>query len=130
MYVGSGITNERWSDHKSRLKHNKHPSKAMQLDYNLYGIEAFEFKVLKLEKSKTRRLAWEQYWLNRLECVSKGYNTREFAGRNIGNTNFIGQHHTEETKLKIAKVHTGRVCSPETLKKMRESAKARHARSK
>jgi hypothetical protein len=49
FYVGqtSYWAEKRWTDHKSELKHKKHHVRALQDDYNEYGLEAFEFSVLK-----------------------------------------------------------------------------------
>ena len=72
-YVGSSVNiKRRYREHKLDLRRNKHPSKLMQEDYDQYGWEGFECKIL--NQSGLRLLAWEQHWMDKLECLSDGYN--------------------------------------------------------
>ena len=47
VYVGESlnITN-RWKDHIEMLKKGKHYNYKLQNDYNIYGLDSFEFKIL------------------------------------------------------------------------------------
>mgnify|MGYP003111675838 CR=1 FL=1 len=47
VYIGcSTATQRRFRSHKSQLRKNKHANKHLQEDYNKYGLDAFEFKVV------------------------------------------------------------------------------------
>ena len=51
-------------------------------------------------------------------------NTRYIIGTHkIGNKYFLGKKHTEQTKSKIAKTHTGTKAGPETRKKLSKQRK-------
>ena len=62
-YIGSSINiNRRWSEHRRELNRNAHRNKYLQLDWDAYGDESFEFNVLELTENLIVR---EQYWINR-----------------------------------------------------------------
>lgn len=47
-YIGQTTAyKERCYQHKSALRHNKHPNPKLQEDHNKYGLDAFEFKIIK-----------------------------------------------------------------------------------
>ena len=48
VYIGqTTMYKQRWLEHKSDLRHNKHDNPKLQKDYNKYGLDAFEFKIIK-----------------------------------------------------------------------------------
>ena len=48
VYIGQSTAYKgRWNTHKSRLRRNKHSNPKLQEDYNKYGPDAFEFKIIK-----------------------------------------------------------------------------------
>ena len=47
VYIGSATDiKKRWRDHKWHLKHNKHHNSHLQLSWNKYGAEVFEFIII------------------------------------------------------------------------------------
>lgn len=47
IYIGSSLhPYYRWDQHKSALAGGYHANSSLQLDFNEYGLEAFEFRVL------------------------------------------------------------------------------------
>lgn len=98
LYIGSssGIL-KRWKNHVRELTDNIHPSKYLQLAWNKYGEQAFEFIIIETcEKEKlTER---EQYWIDNSNCIiPNGYNILTKARSRLGTK------HSEETKAKISK---------------------------
>ena len=48
VYIGQSTAYQhRWNSHKSKLRLNKHRNPKLQEDYNKYGLDAFEFKIIK-----------------------------------------------------------------------------------
>jgi len=48
IYVGqSTALGRRWNEHKGELRRNKHDNSRLQEDYNKYGLDVFEFEVIK-----------------------------------------------------------------------------------
>ena len=48
IYIGQSTTYvRRCADHKSHLRRNKHKNHKLQEDHNKYGLDAFEFKIIK-----------------------------------------------------------------------------------
>ena len=46
---------ERQLQHFTKLRSNTHPNYKLQADYELYGMEHFYFKIIKIEKNKLKR---------------------------------------------------------------------------
>lgn len=64
IYIGSAINiNKRWACHISLLKNNKHNNKHLQLSWNKYGFENFNFRIIEYCE-KEILLEREQYYLN------------------------------------------------------------------
>ena len=54
VYIGQSTGyKSRWNGHKSKLRRNKHKNPKLQEDYNKYGPDAFEFKIIKEFPSDT-----------------------------------------------------------------------------
>ena len=142
MYIGSSVSFEqRWTQHRSELRRNKHHSPKLQRAWNKYGEDAFVFSIIEecapeiLEKR-------EQFWMDHYNAYGRhGYNIALVAGRAM-----LGRNHTDEAKAKIseaqkAKQHSlwrkrsdetrakiseankGKKLSPETRAKLSEAAK-------
>lgn len=95
VYVGSSINiTNRWKDHLWLLKNNVHHSKALQNAWNKYGNSQFSFEILEELESNTNIIEREQYWIDKLQAYSKGYNCRSKAD--------IHYSPDEETKKKIS----------------------------
>jgi len=138
VYVGSAIyIAQRWSDHLSRAKVNKHRSPQLQNHINKYGIEDLEFSILE-ECPVDILLKREQYYLDTLKPF---FNTLKVAGSPIGhkhseytksimNISKIGTHLSEETKRKLSEAHKGMKASEEARRKMSIARKGKPAHNK
>lgn len=98
-YIGSTINfKQRIGRHKWMLKHNVHKNKALQRDYNHYGVDAFEFTVLK--KCKPSQLKeFEQdyidmYIWNRYNCNAAVSQSRQYE-RYLEEITFTGAQSDE-----------------------------------
>ena len=102
VYVGSSINlKKRFGRHRRELRANMHPNKHFQAAYNLSGIEAFEYKIIRYCDKKDC-LFFEQtyldiYWDNCKNC----YNIYKTAGSSLG---YI---FTEDQKKALSKSHIG-----------------------
>ncbi len=97
-YVGSAVDiRARWSTHKCQLAKKEHHSVKLQNAWNKYSSEAFEFSVIEYIPYKEQLLEREQFWLDELSAVQKGYNTVPLA------RNTLGYIHTEESIRKMCK---------------------------
>lgn len=66
IYIGSSINiKKRFSDHKNKLKKNKHHNNHLQNAWNKYGNRNFEFKIIEI-CDKTLRLQKEQFYLDNI----------------------------------------------------------------
>ncbi len=75
VYVGSSSNIQlRWLQHKYRLELNNHHSKKLQLAWNTYGEQSFEFVIAKtvLEKSILRQT--EKLYIQEYDSCLNGYN--------------------------------------------------------
>lgn len=65
IYIGSAKRfKERWKDHESSLRRNKHGNKFLQADFNKSGTDAFLFEVLEVtEGIKEERLLKEESYI-------------------------------------------------------------------
>lgn len=129
VYIGSTKNyKNRIYSHKSLLKNNKHHSKRLQLEWNKYGEENFEWTIIvnivdeKLLKNK------EQYYIDFYESYKDefGYNEypnsqsplgykysdeyrKKLSESRLGeNNSFYGKKHTVNSKLKISESHIGK----------------------
>ena len=78
VYVGetSNIV-VRWAEHRKMLNNGTHHSKKLQEDWNTYGEDAFEFKVIAIDPNvpnKYLRLLLEDLFIHKYNSVCKGYN--------------------------------------------------------
>lgn len=107
IYVGSSIhTPTRRSVHFRELKHHKHPNWKLQRDAKKFGVDSFSFIILE-ECSLADVKLREQFWLDKLEAVNRGYN---ILAKTVIATN--------EARLKMGAKKKGRVFSLETRTKM------------
>lgn len=120
IYIGSAVeVLNRLRTHKSRLNLNKHPSKHLQGAWNEYGAFAFEFVILEYCDKKDL-LEREAYWFSLTDCCNPecGYNKRKIPNSNLG---LLFGPATEARKLKLKKIHTGRIISEETREKIKNT---------
>jgi len=111
VYVGSSINIvKRLLDHKNDLKRQEN-TPYFQNAWNKYGSENFSFEVIRelhfkdqdIEFLKQHLLANEQIYLDLYESYKRenGYNICPIAGSPLG------VKHTEESKQKNSKIHSG-----------------------
>lgn len=123
-YIGQTRMNfgDRRDAHFALLNAGKHYSKEMQVDWNIYGPEKFEFAVLEIVDDPTLLNDLEIQYIDAYTAKGLCYN------QNPGGTG-KGKHLTEEAKRKIGAKNrinmTGRKASEETRRKMSESQKNR-----
>jgi len=140
IYIGSAVNVEqRFRNHKSNLRKNKHHSSRLQNAWNKYGKCGFKFKLICEVPKKyvflnnKYLINIEQWFLDYYQSYDdkNGYNICEIAGNNLG------YKHTEEAKIKMSISHKGKIpwnkgkhCSEETLKRMSDVMKGRFAGEK
>jgi group I intron endonuclease len=120
FYIGSSVKIEqRWVEHKSDLRLERHHSRHLQRAYDKYGADAFEFKIVEEVENPKRLLIREQHYLDTLTPYQRdvGYNSVKNAH------NCLGFKHTEESKKKMSESRKGTKRTEETKRKMSESAK-------
>lgn len=97
VYIGSSVrVEQRISTHKRHLLLNKHSNQKLQLAYNKYGVDNFEYSVLEY-LSKELLLVVEQNYIDSIN-IEDNYNICPVAG------NTTGYKWTEETRDKISKI--------------------------
>lgn len=121
FYIGSSNNlYVRRKGHFNDLKGNKHKNNYLQNAFNknpMYFIMIEIEKILDLNVLRTR----EQFWMDELKSYEKG------IGYNI-NTNaegLLGYQHTQETREKLRKAHTGRKLPEEQRKKISKTLTGR-----
>lgn len=117
IYVGSSKNlYSRKESHFYNLSKNKHINQHLQNAYNKYGKENFIFEIIEFCNTD-EQIIFEQYWLDKLNVCSNGYNIQPKAGKIIV---------TEETRKKLRgrtpwnKGKRG-IYSEETLLKMKDN---------
>jgi len=80
-YVGSAndIIGSRWPSHKRLLKRNNHYNPHLQLSWNKYGEENFEFCIVELVEDESQLLIIEQRYIDygKQNCRDMMYNIAE-----------------------------------------------------
>lgn len=106
VYIGSSIDIEdRFLQHKRRLKSNSHPNPKLQNSYNKYGLESFIFDIIEIVEDFELLIEREQFYLNKiLFADSKDTKIFEEKSYNILRTagNLCGFKHREESKIKMS----------------------------
>ena len=67
--------------HFYTLKKLIHRNNKLQNSYNKYGEQNFIFEIIEFVEDKNKLLEIEQYWINKLNIVEKGYNIQPIAGK-------------------------------------------------
>jgi group I intron endonuclease len=125
-YIGSSVNiNNRWNEHKRKLKQNKHDNNFLQKSWNKHGEESFLFEIIEYVVDLSKLLEREQHYLDLIAHDKKiSYNLCKTAGNmlgfkhteesknkmsnsRIGNKNSLGFKHIEETKNKMSNSHFG-----------------------
>lgn len=115
-YVGSAVNfKRRWTEHRSKLKRNKHPNPHLQSAYNKYGENNFEYIICELVQID-KLLKIEQIYLD--ECKK---NPKEnYVISYCAIAPMLGRKPSEATKHKISLAKLGRKHTLETKIKMRK----------
>ena len=75
-YIGQAIDIEkRLNTHKKELLHNKHHNLILQGDFNTYGIESFEFNIVKLCEEEFLN-TMEKHYIEKFNTTAYGYNIK------------------------------------------------------
>ena len=116
LYIGSSIhINRRFVEHISALRRNCHGNKHLQMAWNTYGEENFEFEIIELiEDFENLLVAREQYWMDYYSSYNPilGYNISHYASGSGG------YEVSDETREKLRRAATGRKYSSETKEKL------------
>ena len=97
-YIGQTIDiNQRWMQHRSRLKTGVHENKHLQSAYNLYGKDAFEYILIE-ECNKSELDEKEMYYIEKYNSYNNGYNSDK------GGAGCKGYKHTEEEIIKMRQI--------------------------
>ena len=100
-YIGQSTSiKSRWNTHKQKLNKNEHPTKDLQEDWNSYGEDEFEFKIIQ-ECTKDELLILEQKYISEYNALENGYN------KTIGGNSMEGYICSEETRKKLSEINSG-----------------------
>lgn len=143
LYIGSGAVSvaQRFAQHKSSLRNNKHYSGHLQQAWNKYGEENFEFIVVE-ECVPEDCLILEQYYIDYYDVCNPnfGYNSAVTAGSTLGfkfseeaktkisialKGKTKGRKHTAEHSANISKALKGKPKSPEHCAKLKGNTHGR-----
>lgn len=138
VYVGSSVNLiNRRNNHFRQLRKNIHHNIKLQCSYNKHGESSFVFEVVEFVDKPEDLISREQYWIDKLEAVNKGYNICPTAGNTLGfypseesrrkmseahkgeKSYWYGKHLSEETRRKMSESRKGQKLSPEQVEKLR-----------
>jgi group I intron endonuclease len=135
-YIGqSANINQRWKDHKSKLKRNKHYNKQLQLLYNEYGEQNITLTILEecsIEELDSRERYWIDYYGgvdSNANCnlESGGHKNKKYsqALKKLQSESHKGQHSSPETQFKKGQTpwNKGKKATDEARKHQSESHK-------
>lgn len=118
-YVGSAVNLQvRWWNHRSDLNRQRHCNIKLLRAWNKYGADAFEFSVVEFIP-KEDLITREQFWIDKLEAATAGYNISPIAGNSLGRVD------TPEVRAKKSAARKGRVVTPEERAKIAASLRGR-----
>lgn len=140
VYIGQTTFEKienRWKDHKCKLRKGTHINEHLQRAWNKYGAESFQFKVLRKLDMFTPQVELDRiecYYMKKFDCMNmdKGYNIRvggsrgkqsESTKKKVSDSlkKFYIAH--PEARERVRELKTGVVYSEETKQKMRKSKK-------
>jgi group I intron endonuclease len=148
VYIGKTTmprVNDRWKDHRRKLRIGQHVNVHLQRAYNQYGIENFAYEVLEEHSCKEALLESEMVNIIRYRSCNRdfGYNMTfggegsemtpevrakisKFASTRTGEKNpFFGKTHSPEVRQILSASSTGRVPSEKARQKMSKAGKGR-----
>ncbi len=119
IYIGStNNVRKRWNNHRSKLNNGKHENQYLQLAWQKYGENSFEFTIIE-EVNDNKRIEREIYYLNKKKSYERniGYNFDKNPTDKSGiNNSFYGKTHNEHTRHKLKQLANNR--SAELKKRM------------
>ena len=81
FYIGESMDiSKRWKQHTRELKNNSHPNRDLNNDFNKYGLDAFDFKILQVHigktsvETKTELIILESVYINKYKDKYSLYN--------------------------------------------------------
>lgn len=102
FYIGSAVNlKRRWQEHRKTLRGNYHPNPYLQASWNKYGEQTFTFEVIELVLPPFL-IEREQYWLDKLQAIKKGFNLAPTAGSSFG------REVSQSTRKKIGDANRGK----------------------
>ena len=114
LYIGQSIdVYSRLSRHKTDLRGGR-DSKHLQMAYNKYGEDNFEFKML-MECPREKLDFWEKHY------IAKWHTQNINFGYNLDGGGSMSRLMSEETKQIMSEVHIGHIVSEKTKKKISEN---------
>ena len=123
IYIGSANVSfqNRWYDHRTQLKNNKHSNIHLQNAYNKYGVENFEYFIIEIvDGNRATIFEVEQYYLDVFYGQPFCYNLNPKA---TGGTGWFktrkGTKLTDEEKAKLSKAQRARRLRDGTAKKVK-----------
>lgn len=117
-YVGSAKNvTTRWKLHRQQLKSGKHHSEKLQRAYLKYGQDAFRYSIIEIVPEPGGLIEREQYWIDLLDCIKKGYNIAPRAG------SALGLKRSAVTKAKMRAIRQASPISPQQHHAMAEARK-------
>jgi len=113
-YVGSAVKlSIRERAHFQDLENQTHKNKKLQASYNKHGKKAFTFVVIQF-CARELLIEREQYWMDKLQAVVKGYNLNPTAGSPLGRKFPNRPPMPEEQKQKLSVARKGKSRPPFT----------------
>lgn len=76
VYIGSSVNIEhRFNVHRSLLRSEMHPSKTLQEEINLAGLDALKVRLIEEVGEGQEILDREWYWINHFDSIKNGHNS-------------------------------------------------------
>ena len=117
LYFGQTIDIKRrkW-EHLYFLKHNKHKNNYLQADFNVYGVDKFQFKILEEGLDKKHRIEMETYYINLNGGIESDnvYNYQDNISEN------------KEMRNLVSKGQQGKIICKDSIEKMRKKLTGRN----
>lgn len=152
IYVGASMNLiVRMNQHRRMLINKCHFKSTLQKDWDKCGADNFTFGIFE-RVSESKLIEREQFWINRCQSISRGYNSLVINLGNIPNPKtrkkqsnsklgvkvsaivkkkisktMKGYIKSEEHRRRLSKAGMGHVLSNETRKKISETLKRRNA---
>lgn len=125
VYIGQtmAMPARRWAEHRSALRNGYHRNPHLQVAYNKYGADAFEFCVLETPSSLDATNEAEQFYIQYFRSLGIPLYNHKSGGQN-------GGKQSDETKAKIRAKKLGTKASEETRAKMRARRPSEETRAK